>query len=118
VSGFGENIGDKAAAVAIIGYIAAVLYQENPDVLAKELANDARFLEFVVALYALYLLWRAPGIGPIARPLILLGVASAALVFVNRSNVIDAIRAWNSGSASMFETLLKMAGVETPNKGN
>lgn len=105
--GLGNAIGEAV----IIGYIAAVLYQENPDKLAFELAKDTRFLEVMIAAYALYLIAQTPVLGPITRPLIVLGVVGAAMMWMSRGDAMNVLNAWFKGGASMTDTFWKLLGI-------
>lgn len=104
------KLANTAAVIAFVGYIGAVLYQGNPDKLAKELAQEARFLEFLAALAAVWFLATNSTTGRYAAPLVGLGVVAALMNFVGRAGVADALDAWTRGQVSAFDTLKKIFG--------
>lgn len=107
-------IGNVAGVALVVGYVGAVLYQGNGNKLASELAKEGRFIEFLIAVYAVY--WLATNKGPvgkIASPLVTVALVAAALAWVSRGGVVDALRAWQSGQASMLETVLKIFGADS-----
>jgi hypothetical protein len=108
------SLANVAAVFLAAGYIGAVLYQGNGNKLAAELSKEGRFLEFLVAVYIVWFLASQKGpVGKIASPLVTVGLVAAALVWISKAGVADAIRGWQAGNAGMFETVLKIFGAET-----
>lgn len=103
--------GDLAAAALVVGYVGTVLAQGNPDKLAAELAKEQGFVEFLIAIYVLWALVQSKAVGKVAAPIVTVALLAAFMSFLARAGVMDAFRAWQSGSISMFEALNRMFGV-------
>jgi len=92
------------SAVVVGAYLAAVFVNGNSQALVKQLAGDTGYLEFLVACFIVKWIIDNDVTG-VAWPLLVIAILAAGMKLVGRLNVMDAIDAFSSGKAGLFETV-------------
>jgi hypothetical protein len=114
---------NKAAAgiVAVLAgvYLVRVGMAKNFPQLLKELAKEGKYLEFIVAIYVLWLLWNIGDRNDFMHQLMI--VASVALVFramTNMGNVTQTMQAFGAGNIDLFQVFKNIVGGESVTNNN
>lgn len=97
------NVGllNSVSAIALVGYVGAVIYHGNLMQLVAQLGSDWRFLEVLAAIGVLYALAKVPVLtGPV---MLLVGVAvvGVLLKLAQNSTILTAFQAFGTGQLSL-----------------
>lgn len=107
-----QGAATAVAAIALAGYMFAVIYQGNPDLLLEELSKELGFVEFMVALYIVRLLIENKATAGIAGPIVGIAVVAALLQFVSLPGTQSALNAFRQGQAGLLDTILSAFGAK------
>ncbi len=99
------QLANGASALAIGGYLAAVVYQGNVKPLISEMSGDYGYIEFLVAGVILKVIVDNPATHEVATLLIVAAVIAATLKFAAGSGNLSALENFANGNASMLATL-------------
>lgn len=103
-----DNLFDEAmdgfAAVALSVYLIIVFYRGNLFPLLNELKKETGYLEFVVAIYIIYLLLKIEATRPIVY-LFVVGAVTVMLLKMSRNFDLNAFRDFQAGKINLFQLL-------------
>lgn len=96
------------SAVAIGGYLAAVVIQGNADEFISEAISDWHYVEFLLALIAIKAALDLPYIGEAVFWFVAMAATATALKVVSDNDAFNALKEYGNGKASMFETVMRI----------
>ena len=101
----GINVGllSSVSAIAVIGYVGAVMWNGNLEALGAQLYADWHFLEFVAALGLLYLVARADYLSGPASALIAVAAVGLAIKTLSNEAVQSNLNGMLQGQVGLFK---------------
>lgn len=111
---------DAIAGTALGAYLIAVVVQGNGQAFVKEAASDWQYLEFLAAVYVLYMLHKSDFGGQIIDMLITTAIIALVIKMAATSdtNFTGALSDFANGKSGMFETVKKLVGAIPGSKPN
>ena len=99
------------AAIALAGYVGAVIYNGNLNAMIAALSEEAGYLEFVAALAVLWYLAQWKVLGGATNWLVIGFCVAVAMKIVADPTVVQAIGDFGAGRLTMWEALMTAFGV-------
>jgi hypothetical protein len=93
-------------------YIIQVVAKGNTKNLYELVKDETGYLEFLIALYVLYLLHKFGPTSKITDALIVMAVIAVLIKAATHSNLSSALSDFAAGRKSMFQTLSEILGIE------
>lgn len=110
-SGMGPaNLMGAASGLAIAAYLIAVVYQGNLDKLGGMLLKEEGYLEFLVAIIALWTFHRFAPTSPVTDVITTVGLIGLAFKVAGNINFTSSLSAFASGQKNMAQTVSAIFG--------
>lgn len=115
-----DDVFGTVAGTAFSAYLIAVVAKGNGKALVTEASKDWQYLEFVAAIYVLYLLHKSDFGGAIVDMFITTAIIALLIKMAAQSdtNFSDTLSKFAKGQVSMTETLTKILGLAGSAKDN
>lgn len=99
---------DALSGILIAVYLGTVVYRGNVSKLYSLLTGEMGYLDFVLAIAILYLIYNNPHTSFLA-PFILLGIAAIIISRSSNSNLASITSKFSSGQAGLLDTINETA---------